>query len=141
MTVFQNTNEDFWAQGILASGLMVALTSWCVRVSGPVFVSLFNPLMLIVVAFLGSLLLDEKLYLGRYVIRFCFFAICPNLNNVILLCCSVLGSVLIVCGLYMVLWSKNKEMKQVAVGRSSSSKQSIEIAATECNEIEGNSTS
>lgn len=51
----------------MASGLMSALIYWCVHLKGPLFTSLFNPLMLIVVAFLGSLFLDEKLYLGRYV--------------------------------------------------------------------------
>ncbi|KAK6916110.1 EamA domain, partial [Dillenia turbinata] len=74
--------------GILASGVMVALITWCVRVKGPLFVSVFNPLMLVVVAIAGSLLLNEKLYMG-----------------------SLLGALLIVCGLYAVLWGKGKEAK------------------------------
>ncbi|KAK0589949.1 hypothetical protein LWI29_020497 [Acer saccharum] len=76
--------------GVGASGLMVTLISWCVRKRGPLFVSVFNPLMLVVVAFIGSFLLDEKLHLG-----------------------SILGSMLIVCGLYAVLWGKGKEMKKI----------------------------
>ncbi|XP_031258442.1 WAT1-related protein At1g25270-like [Pistacia vera] len=75
--------------GIVASGLMVTLVSWCVRMRGPLFASIFNPLMLVVVAFIGSLILDEKLHLG-----------------------SILGATLIVCGLYAVLWGKGKEMKK-----------------------------
>ncbi|KAG8383415.1 hypothetical protein BUALT_Bualt04G0010400 [Buddleja alternifolia] len=47
----------------------------------------FPPLALIFVEILGSLVLDEKLHLG-----------------------SIIGSVLIVVGLYIVLWGKSKEM-------------------------------
>ncbi|KAK3184952.1 hypothetical protein Dsin_032238 [Dipteronia sinensis] len=96
--------------GIGASGLMVTLISWCVRMRGPLFVSVFNPLMLVVVAFIGSFLLDEKLHLG-----------------------SILGSMLIVCGLYFVLWGKDKEMKkitQLIPSIHSKESQSIEIIIT-----------
>ncbi|XP_062079522.1 WAT1-related protein At1g25270-like [Humulus lupulus] len=75
--------------GVTASGLGVILIAWCVHMRGPVFVSVFNPLMLVLVAIAGSLILDEKLHLG-----------------------SVLGAVLIVFGLYLVLWGKGKEMKK-----------------------------
>ncbi|KAE9591871.1 hypothetical protein Lal_00039081 [Lupinus albus] len=75
--------------GIVVSGVMVAVISWCVRRRGPLFVSVFSPLMLVVVAFAGSTILDENLYLG-----------------------SIIGSLLIVCGLYIVLWGKSKEMKK-----------------------------
>ncbi|KOM54022.1 hypothetical protein LR48_Vigan09g268100 [Vigna angularis] len=75
--------------GIVVSGVMVAVISWCVRARGPLFVSIFSPLMLVVVAFAGSTILDEKLYLG-----------------------SIIGSVMIICGLYVVLWGKSKEMKK-----------------------------
>ncbi|KAJ1378063.1 EamA domain [Sesbania bispinosa] len=72
--------------GILASGLMILVMAWCVKTKGPLFTSAFNPLMLLIVAVAASMLLDEKLNLG-----------------------SVLGGVLIVCGLYTVLWGKNRE--------------------------------
>ncbi|KAK7246803.1 hypothetical protein RIF29_41673 [Crotalaria pallida] len=73
--------------GIIVSGVMVAAISWCVRTRGPLYVSVFSPLMLVVVAFAGSTILDEKLYIG-----------------------SIIGSLLIVSGLYIVLWGKSKEM-------------------------------
>ncbi|KAB1206970.1 hypothetical protein CJ030_MR7G008114 [Morella rubra] len=76
--------------GIVASGFMVTLIAWCVHMRGPLFVSIFSPLMLVAVAIMGSLILDEKLHLG-----------------------SILGAVLIVCGLYVVLWGKGKEMKKI----------------------------
>ncbi|GFP98654.1 wat1-related protein at1g68170 [Phtheirospermum japonicum] len=75
--------------GVLGSGLMFTLVAWCVRMRGPLFVSVFNPLMLVMVAIAGALFLEEKLYLGM-----------------------VFGGVLIVFGLYMVLWGKGKELKK-----------------------------
>ncbi|KAF8651233.1 hypothetical protein HU200_063480 [Digitaria exilis] len=72
--------------GVMASGVMLVVMSWCVKKRGPLFVSVFNPLMLLVVAVLGSLLLGEKLHLG-----------------------TALGAVLIVMGLYSVLWGKARE--------------------------------
>ncbi|KAK7400264.1 hypothetical protein VNO78_11467 [Psophocarpus tetragonolobus] len=76
--------------GVVASGLVVIVIAWCVRMRGPMFVSVFNPLMLVLVAVADSLMLGENLYVG-----------------------SVIGGVLIVCGLYMVLWGKGKEMEKV----------------------------
>ncbi|KAL0375961.1 UNVERIFIED_CONTAM: WAT1-related protein [Sesamum calycinum] len=77
--------------GIVGSGLMFTLVAWCVRMRGPLFVSIFNPLMLVIVAIAGSLFLEEKLHLGM-----------------------VLGAILIVGGLYVVLWGKGKELKKVS---------------------------
>ncbi|KAL9451342.1 hypothetical protein AB3S75_012993 [Citrus x aurantiifolia] len=98
--------------GIVASGLMVTLISWCVRTRGPLFASIFNPLMLVVVAILGSLILDEKLHLGRF----------------------ILGATLIGCGLYAVLWGKGKEMKKITqlvpAKINGESSESIEIVVT-----------
>ncbi|XP_051219454.1 WAT1-related protein At1g68170 [Lolium perenne] len=72
--------------GVLASGVMLVVLSWCVKRRGPLFASVFNPMMLVIVAVLSSLLLGEELHLG-----------------------SVLGAVLIVVGLYAVLWGKGRE--------------------------------
>ncbi|CAA2938311.1 WAT1-related At1g25270-like [Olea europaea subsp. europaea] len=74
--------------GIVASGLIWVCLMCCVQMRGPLFVSIFNPLMLVVVALVGSLLLDEKLHLER-----------------------VIGAAIIVLGLYTVLFGKSKEMK------------------------------
>ncbi|KAI5385817.1 hypothetical protein KIW84_072430 [Lathyrus oleraceus] len=79
------------SSGIVTSGIATTVVAWCIKMRGPIFASVFYPLQLIIVAVSAYLLLDEKLYLG-----------------------SILGAVLIVCGLYMVLWSKNKEMKEKA---------------------------
>ncbi|XP_057420089.1 WAT1-related protein At1g68170-like isoform X2 [Lotus japonicus] len=94
--------------GIVGSGLVVIVIAWCVKMRGPLFASIFNPLQLLLVAIAAYLLLDEKLYLG-----------------------SVLGAVLIVIGLYAVLWGKSKEMKtktQLMPVQNTTESQVIEVA-------------
>ncbi|KAK5837315.1 hypothetical protein PVK06_013125 [Gossypium arboreum] len=49
--------------GIMGSALFVFLVSWAVRLKGPLYAAIFNPLGL--VAIVGSLLLDEKVHLRR----------------------------------------------------------------------------
>ncbi|MED6172906.1 hypothetical protein PIB30_054279 [Stylosanthes scabra] len=75
--------------GIVVSGMMMAVMSWCVHVRGPLFVSVFSPLVVVIVAIAGFTMLNENLYLG-----------------------SIIGAMLIVCGLYSVLWGKSKEMNK-----------------------------
>ena len=53
-------------QGIVASGIVVITIAYCVDKRGPLFASIFGPLVIVLVAIVGSLALDEKLYLGRY---------------------------------------------------------------------------
>ncbi|KAK4803329.1 hypothetical protein SAY86_001532 [Trapa natans] len=76
--------------GIVGSGLCIVLVIWCVRMRGPLFVSVFNPLMTVLVELASSMLLDEQLHLG-----------------------SVLGAGLIVASLYIVLWGKKQELNQL----------------------------
>ncbi|XP_072999749.1 WAT1-related protein At1g25270-like [Typha latifolia] len=76
--------------GILASGLILTVLAWCIKRKGPLYASIFNPLMLVTVTLLSSLLLNEKLHLG-----------------------SILGAALIVVGLYVVLWGKGREAAKV----------------------------
>ncbi|XP_042488586.1 WAT1-related protein At1g09380-like [Macadamia integrifolia] len=76
--------------GIVGSGIGVGLTSWCIDKRGPLYVSMFNPLVLVIVAIIGWAILSQELYVG-----------------------SALGSVLIIVGLYAVLWGKEKEMDQI----------------------------
>ncbi|TVU21295.1 hypothetical protein EJB05_30922 [Eragrostis curvula] len=72
--------------GIVGSGIAFALMSWCIQVRGPLYVSMFSPLLLVVVAIVGWGILGEKIHVG-----------------------SAIGSALIVAGLYMVLWGKGRE--------------------------------
>ncbi|KVI04595.1 hypothetical protein Ccrd_017086 [Cynara cardunculus var. scolymus] len=105
--------------GMLASGLMFTLIAWCVQMRGPLFVSAFNPLSLVLVAIAGSLVLNESLHVG-----------------------SVLGAILIIFGLYFVIWGKGKEVKKVAklcpMKESSIGTDSCAIAGeSECSNIFG----
>ncbi|XP_024959866.1 WAT1-related protein At1g68170-like [Cynara cardunculus var. scolymus] len=79
----------------IASSLSIIFITTSVHLQGPLFVSNFNPLMLVFVAIAGSLVLDEKLHVG-----------------------SVVGSIIIVAGLYVMLWGRsnmNRLSKQMPV--------------------------
>ncbi|WCJ39183.1 nodulin MtN21 /EamA-like transporter family protein [Euphorbia peplus] len=72
--------------GIVTSSISYYVQGLVIKKKGPVFATAFSPLMMIIVAIMGSFILAEKIFLG-----------------------SVVGSVLIVIGLYAVLWGKHKE--------------------------------
>ncbi|KAL1536069.1 WAT1-related protein-like protein [Salvia divinorum] len=72
--------------GIVTSSLSYYVQGLVMKTKGPVFATAFSPLMMIIVAVMGSFILAEKIYLG-----------------------GVIGSAIIVVGLYSVLWGKYKE--------------------------------
>lgn len=72
--------------GIVCSGIAYYVQGIVMKERGPVFVTAFNPLCMVIVAVLGSLILAEEICLGR-----------------------VLGAIVIVVGLYCVVWGKSKE--------------------------------
>ncbi|KAK1373112.1 hypothetical protein POM88_029305 [Heracleum sosnowskyi] len=74
--------------GVFCSGLAYYVQGIIMKDRGPVFVTAFNPLSMIIVAVLGSFILGEQMYLGR-----------------------LLGAVVIVSGLYLVVWGKSKDYK------------------------------
>ncbi|CAM0950246.1 unnamed protein product [Alopecurus aequalis] len=53
--------------GIVGWGITFAVMTWCIQVRGPLFVSMFSPVVLVVVALLGWALLDEQVHLGSAV--------------------------------------------------------------------------
>ncbi|KAK1558627.1 hypothetical protein Q3G72_004743 [Acer saccharum] len=75
--------------GMVGSGLCYVGMSWCVKQRGPVFTSAFSPLVQIFVAMFDFSLLREPIYLG-----------------------SVLGSVLVISGMYILLLGKSKEIDE-----------------------------
>ncbi|XVF00166.1 hypothetical protein REPUB_Repub03eG0261800 [Reevesia pubescens] len=75
--------------GIVTSSISYYVQGMVIKIRGPVFATAFSPLMMIIVAIMGSFILAEKIFLG-----------------------GVIGSVLIVMGLYSVLWGKHKENKE-----------------------------
>ncbi|KAJ9190526.1 hypothetical protein P3X46_001714 [Hevea brasiliensis] len=72
--------------GIVTSSISYYVQGLVIKKKGPVFATAFSPLMMIIVAILGSFILAEKINLG-----------------------GVIGAILIVIGLYSVLWGKHKE--------------------------------
>ncbi|GAB2287258.1 hypothetical protein Dimus_021641 [Dionaea muscipula] len=51
-------------QGIISSALAFCLMSWTILKKGPLYASVFTPLLLIIVALLSWALLNEQLYIG-----------------------------------------------------------------------------
>ncbi|XP_054800972.1 WAT1-related protein At1g68170-like [Prosopis cineraria] len=94
--------------GIIVSGVMVVMMAWCLDMKGPLYVAAFNPLLLVFVAIAGFLMLDEKLYLE-----------------------SIIGGLLIVCGLYMILWGKGKEMENMNQLAASQNLHEIKVKSPE----------
>uniref|UniRef100_A0ACD5Z7S0 Uncharacterized protein n=1 Tax=Avena sativa TaxID=4498 RepID=A0ACD5Z7S0_AVESA len=72
--------------GIAGSGSGYLIMTWCVEKKGPVFTAAFIPITQIMVATIDFFFLHEQIYLG-----------------------SILGSVLMVLGLYLVLWGKKRD--------------------------------
>ncbi|RDX63565.1 WAT1-related protein [Mucuna pruriens] len=72
--------------GIVTSSISYYVQGLVIKKKGPVFATSFSPLMMIIVAIMGSFILAEHIFLG-----------------------GVIGAILIVIGLYSVLWGKHKE--------------------------------
>ncbi|KAK0576536.1 hypothetical protein LWI29_019206 [Acer saccharum] len=88
--VFHNGGEVFTIlyAGVVASGIAFAVQIWCIDRGGPVFVAVYQPVQTLVVAIMASIALGEEFYLG-----------------------GIIGAVLIIVGLYLVLWGKSEEKK------------------------------
>ncbi|KAF8715923.1 hypothetical protein HU200_026886 [Digitaria exilis] len=96
--------------GIVTSSIAYYVQGLVIQKTGPVFASAFSPLMMIIVAIMGSFILAEKIYLG-----------------------GVLGAVLIVAGLYSVLWGKHKETQE----KEADAKMALPMAATSSSKQDG----
>ncbi|KAK8586010.1 hypothetical protein V6N13_130536 [Hibiscus sabdariffa] len=77
--------------GMVGSGLSYVGMAWCVKKRGPVFTAAFSPLVQILAAMFDIPILHEQLNLG-----------------------SLLGSIVVILGLYILLWGKNREMQNCA---------------------------
>ncbi|XP_016172185.1 WAT1-related protein At1g44800-like [Arachis ipaensis] len=72
--------------GVVCFGIAYYVQGVVTRERGPVFVTSFIPLIMIITAVLGTIVLAEQIHLG-----------------------SVIGAIVIVCGLYTVVWEKSKD--------------------------------
>lgn len=73
--------------GVICSGIAYYVQGVVNKERGPVFVTVFSPLCMIITAALGSIILHEILHLG-----------------------SIIGATVIVIGLYTVVWGKSKDI-------------------------------
>ncbi|KAH6814840.1 nodulin MtN21 /EamA-like transporter family protein [Perilla frutescens var. frutescens] len=87
VTLVMEHDASVW--GTVTSSISYYVQGLVMKKKGPVFATAFSPLMMIIVAIMGSFILAEKIYLG-----------------------GVIGSVIIVIGLYSVLWGKYKEERE-----------------------------
>ncbi|XP_050213095.1 WAT1-related protein At4g08300-like [Mercurialis annua] len=84
--------------GVVCSGFAYYIQGMVIKERGPVFVTSFSPLCMIITAILGIIILSEQLHLG-----------------------SVIGAVFIVIGLYSVVWGKSKDSSVNNLSAASSS--------------------
>jgi hypothetical protein len=87
--------------------------SWAMQRKGPLYVSVFSPLLLVVVAIFSWALLEEKLYTGTF-----------------------MGSALVVIGLYGVLWGKDREVSEKEEEREKVKQQNHKVKSESNEDIE-----
>ncbi|XP_075673389.1 WAT1-related protein At5g64700-like isoform X3 [Castanea sativa] len=73
--------------GIVVTGLSYYVMTWSIKKKGPVFTSAFDPLLVVFSFFLQTFVLGNSAYLG-----------------------SIVGAVLVILGLYLILWAKTNDM-------------------------------
>ncbi|KAF3456799.1 hypothetical protein FNV43_RR01453 [Rhamnella rubrinervis] len=92
---------DFWSTvygGVVCSGLIIYVQLWCTEEKGPVFVTIFNPISTILVAILAYFVLGEGLYTG-----------------------SIIGAIIVIVGLYLLLWGKEGDEEVETKSKAQSS--------------------
>ncbi|RRT36381.1 hypothetical protein B296_00025812, partial [Ensete ventricosum] len=92
--------------GVVCSGVAYYVQGMVMKERGPVFVTAFNPLCMIITAVLGSIILAEEITLGR------------DPDAFLLETCSVIGAVIIVVGLYSLIWGKSKDQAKQSSERT-----------------------
>ncbi|XWS21612.1 hypothetical protein CRYUN_Cryun30bG0069200 [Craigia yunnanensis] len=90
--------------GIVCSGIAYYVQGVVIRERGPVFVTSFSPICMILTALLGAIVLAEKIHLG-----------------------SILGAIIIVSGLYTVVWGKSKDGKNSETDEKTNALQELPI--------------
>ncbi|KAK4435340.1 WAT1-related protein [Sesamum alatum] len=78
--------------GIVASGMTYYLSGVIMKEKGPVFLTAFNPCTMVIVAIFSSFIFHEQMTVGK-----------------------VTGALVIVAGLYFVIWGKSKDHMETAV--------------------------
>ncbi|CAJ2665103.1 unnamed protein product [Trifolium pratense] len=101
VTLFLEPNLNAWKinsllqfgctlySGIMGSAVVFCLQAWCITKRGPLFSAMFSPLGTVLVTVLAALLLHEEIYTG-----------------------SLIGTIGVIVGLYIVLWGKAEDVIQ-----------------------------
>ncbi|XP_047322664.1 WAT1-related protein At1g43650 [Impatiens glandulifera] len=93
--------------GVVVTGITYWLQVWVIEKRGPVFTAIFTPLALLLTAIFSALLWNEIFHLG-----------------------SVCGVLLLVGGLYGVLWGKSKEIKLETIQQKTEETKELESITT-----------
>lgn len=86
-----NSSEEAYSvlySGLVTSGLAAAIQIWTISKGGPVLASIYLPLQTLLVALMASIAFGEEFFLG-----------------------GIIGAVLIISGLYLVVWGRSREIK------------------------------
>ncbi|KAG8374940.1 hypothetical protein BUALT_Bualt10G0047800 [Buddleja alternifolia] len=106
--------------GIVSSGITYYVSGVIMKEKGPVFVTAFNPLSMVIVAVLSSFILAEQMDVGK-----------------------LFGAVVIVIGLYLVIWGKSKDQKEVELSTLQQHKPEasiLPIKTSEADKVNGSQT-
>ncbi|CAN8277519.1 unnamed protein product [Cochlearia groenlandica] len=95
--------------GFIVTGVAYYMLSWVIEKRGPVFLSMFTPLSLLFTSFSSMILFCEIITLG-----------------------SILGGLLLIIGLYCVLWGKSKEKTKSVSDKVDLQKEENDVV---CNEV------
>ncbi|TKV92859.1 hypothetical protein SEVIR_9G188501v4 [Setaria viridis] len=86
--------------GVFTTSVAFMLMSWAVKRRGPIYPPMFNSLAMIATVVMDSVLLDTNIFLG-----------------------SILGTLLVILGLYTFLLGKGKELQHAAAAQKANQKQ------------------
>ncbi|XP_040363414.1 WAT1-related protein At3g30340-like [Rosa chinensis] len=128
--------------GAVGSGLTYVGMSWCVKQKGPLFTSTFTPLIQIFVAMFDFLTLHEQIYVGRLAQLYVQILIMLSPPICDMLCCKLLihatcdlgqnwkpvvGSVLVIVGMYVLLWGKSNDAKEIVVKQTLAAEEGADV--------------
>jgi drug/metabolite transporter (DMT)-like permease len=106
-------------KGVLVTGASYGLQIWCIEKKGPFYAAMFSPLSLLITAIFSAFVWAERLRWGRFVTSFFFCYVGKaTLGRFSYRSCACyqyigyLGGIMIVGGLYSVLWGRSKEGTQ-----------------------------
>ncbi|KAL2230555.1 WAT1-related protein At5g07050-like isoform X2 [Sesamum indicum] len=99
--------------GIVTSSISYYVQGLVMKSKGPVFATAFSPLMMIIVAIMGSFILAERIYLG-----------------------GMIGAVIIIVGLYSFLWGNYKEEREAKMKRQL--EETPQIGVNDSAQVNGN---